>query len=55
MTWNQRTWYKPKLRTYTLIKNNYGPEPYITQNVTKSQRSFCAQLHSGNLPLARNR
>ena len=34
------------------LEFNYDPEPYVTHNVSKSQRSFCAQLHSGTLPLA---
>ena len=51
-SWAADLWCKPKLRTYRLIKNNYGPELYVTQNLSKGQRSFCAQLHSGTLPLA---
>ena len=50
-SWSVDFWCKPKFRTYRL-KKDYGPEPYVTQNVSKSQRSFCAQLHSGTLPLA---
>ena len=51
-SWSIDLWGKPKLRTYRLIKKEYSPEPYVMQNVSKSQRSLCAQLHSGTLPLA---
>lgn len=49
--WAADIWFKPKLRTYTLIKENYITEPYVHLNLTKSQRSVSAQLRSGTLPL----
>lgn len=39
--WSGDVWYKPKLIL-----------PYVRLNLTKSQRSMCAQLCSGTLPLA---
>ena len=50
--WSVDIWYKPKLRTFCLIKENYSPEPYVTKHLSRDQRSLCAQLHSGTLPLA---
>ena len=42
---------KPKLRTYLLIKDNYGTENYVKLNLTRSQRSLLCQLRIGILPL----
>ena len=42
---------KPKLRTYVTIKNRFGKEKYVTAPLAKRQRSLCAQLRSGVLPL----
>ena len=42
---------KPKLRTYSLIKTEFYPEQYVTQNLNKSQRSALAQIRMGILPL----
>ena len=50
--WSRELWYKPKLRTYCLIKNTYNVEPYVEYNLNKRQRSLCAQIRSGTLPLA---
>ena len=50
--WSVDLLYKPKLTTYCLFKNSYSPEPYTRLNLSKGQRSFCAQLRSGTLPLA---
>ena len=50
--WATEIWLKPKLRTYVLIKDTYSPEPYVYLNLTRSQRSVCAQIRSGTLPLA---
>ena len=49
--WLQAMQQKPKLRTYVLFKNNYKLESYVSSNLTRSQRSFLAQLRSGVLPL----
>ncbi len=43
---------KPKLRIYSLIKFAYEPEHYVTLNLSRAQRSVCAQLRCGILPLA---
>lgn len=45
-------WIKPKLWTYNQIKNSCDPEPYVTSHLTRNQRSLCAQLITGILPLA---
>ena len=45
-------WSKPKLRTYCLIKDQYQAEAYVNYNLNKRQRSLCAQLRTGTLPLA---
>ncbi len=45
-------WRKPKLRTYCVIKTSYSVESYVKYNLTKRQRSLCAQLRSGTLPIA---
>ena len=42
---------KPKLRTYILYKNNFSPEPYVTQFLSRKQRSLLAQLRCGILPI----
>ena len=43
---------KPKLRNYVQIKEDYFTEPYVACNLQKGQRSLCAQLRAGVLPLA---
>ncbi len=43
--WSADILHKPKLRTYTV-------ENYVKQNIPEIQRSLCAQLRSGTLPLA---
>ena len=50
--WCSDIWYKPKLRTYCLIKDTYSVEPYVKYNLSRRQRSLCAQIRSGTLPLA---
>lgn len=49
--WLNEILLKPKLRTYIQIKHNFGPESYVTVNLTRSQRSLIAQLRTGILPL----
>ena len=49
--WAEEIWQKPKLRTYCLFKNDYKCEKYVLYNLPKSQRSLCAQLRCGILPL----
>lgn len=50
--WTEQILCKPKLRTYSLIKIIYHPEHYVTLNLTRAQRSVCAQLRCDILPLA---
>ena len=50
--WSEDVLCKPKLRTYSLIKHIYHPEHYVTLNLSRAQRSICAQLRCGILPLA---
>ena len=50
--WADEIWLKPKLRTYCLLKSGYHPELYVTLNLTRIQRSICAQYRCGILPLA---
>ena len=50
--WAEEIWLKPKLRTYCLIKSTFQSEPYVTLNLTRYQRSVCAQFRCGILPLA---
>ena len=42
---------KPKLRTYCNLKTNFEIEKYVKLNLSRSQRSFAAQIRSGTLPL----
>ena len=49
--WSYGIWQKPKLRTYRLSKDAYCTDRYVTMNLSKSQRSLCAQLRAGILPL----
>ena len=42
--WCSDIWYKPKLRTYCLIKDAYIVEPYVKYNLSRRQRSLCAQI-----------
>lgn len=50
-SWKDLVLQKPKLRTYCQIKENFGTEKYVKLNLSRSQRSFLAQLRSGTLPL----
>ncbi len=34
------------------MKDCFGPAPYVTSFLNRGQRSLCAQLRSGILPLA---
>lgn len=49
--WSNTVESKPKLRTYKLFKHNYGTEDYVLDNLSRSERSFLAQLRCGILPL----
>ena len=50
--WSNDIWSKPKLRSYVQIKHCFGTEPYVKSFLTRNQRSLCAQLRAGILPLA---
>ena len=50
--WKEEIWKKPKLRNYVLFKNDFVTEPYVYLNLKRRQRSLCAQLRFGILPLA---
>ena len=49
--WSQDILYKPKLRTFVMIKSCYGSEKYVCAPLSKRPRSLCAKLCSGILPL----
>ena len=49
--WKRHVTSKPKLRTYALFKTHFDTEKYITQNLSRKQRSMLGQLRSGILPL----
>lgn len=42
---------QPKMRLYKQLKCEYKPECYVKSNISKSSRSFVAQLRTGTLPL----
>lgn len=43
---------KPKLRKYVIFKKVYDTEIYVRLNLSRKQRSLCAQWRTGTLPLA---
>ena len=49
--WKREMDGQSKLRVYKQIKHTFEPEPYVTSTMSKSSRSFIAQLRSGTLPL----
>ena len=49
--WKVEILKKPKLRTYALIKREFGTEKYVRLNLTRQQRSLLAQTRLGILPL----
>ena len=52
VTWRVDICKKAKLRNYIQFKEDYITEPYVAFNLKRGQRSLCAQLRSGALPLA---
>jgi len=50
-SWRQRVLSKPKLRTYSKLKNELTFEPYLTANLPRYDRSLLAQIRLGILPL----
>lgn len=49
--WKQQIAQKPKLRTYCLLKEEFGTEKYVRLNLSRSQRSLLTQLRTRILPL----
>ncbi|XP_023814791.1 uncharacterized protein LOC111947977 [Oryzias latipes] len=49
--WKMKLLQKPKLRTYLQIKDTFSAESYVIYNLKRGQRSLCAQLRAGVLPL----
>ena len=49
--WSNEILQKPKLRTFVTIKHSYGEEKYVRSLLSRQQRSLCAQLRFGILPL----
>ena len=49
--WSKAVSLKPKLRFYTMFKEDFGVEHYITLNLTSAERSVLAQIRFGILPL----
>ena len=49
--WSETIANKPKLRTYILFKQEFCTEKYVLFNLSRSERSFIAQLRAGVLPL----
>ena len=49
--WSNTVGYKPKLRNYTKFKQDIHTEKYVISNISRSQRSFLAQVRMGILPL----
>jgi exonuclease III len=49
--WHSELVKQPKLRTYRLFKTTFMNENYLLCNMSRSTRSFIAQLRSGILPL----
>lgn len=49
--WKEEILKQPKLRTYVQIKDQYTCENYVTMNMSRSLRSFIAQIRCGILPL----
>lgn len=49
--WELEVLKKPKLRIYVQFKVCFSTEPYVNCNMKRRQRSLCAQLRAGVLPL----
>lgn len=49
--WHLELFSKPKLRTYILLKDCFSVEQYVSCHLKRGQRSLCAQLRAGVLPL----
>ena len=49
--WLEKISSKAKLRTYSLSKTEFAPEPYVTTFLPKFKKSLVAQLRNGILPL----
>ena len=49
--WKIKVMEKPKLKTYTTFKKDYGLENYLRRNLSRGKRSLLAQFRFGILPL----
>ena len=49
--WKLDYMHVPKLRTYCKFKDSFCAESYLTMNINRKCRSYCAQLRCGILPL----
>jgi hypothetical protein len=49
--WQKHIPSKPKLRTYSIIKNIFETEPYVSLNLPKYKKSVFAQIRMDILPL----
>ena len=49
--WKRELELKPKLRTYTVCKQVYQVEPYVTMHMARAYRAALAKLRCGILPL----
>jgi hypothetical protein len=49
--WTQKITEKPKLRLYKTFKQELKTENYVSSNISRSERSFFAQLRFGILPI----
>lgn len=50
-SWQRELFHKPKLRTYIQLKESFQTESYVKRYLKRQQRSLCAQLRAGVLPL----
>ena len=49
--WSNTVGHRPKLRNYTKYKQDIHTEDYVRSNISRSQRSYLAQIRMGILPL----
>jgi hypothetical protein len=49
--WSEKVENKPKLRLYKTFKSELKTEMYVSSNISRSERSFLAQLRFGILPI----
>ncbi len=49
--WQENLANKPKLRTYRTFKSELKQEKYLKMNLSRTERSYLAQLRCGVLPI----